>query len=173
MQNDCMRRPLYAGAQMKIHPVLRATLGSATLSLAAACSFGMGGSTTDEDAGQLITAEQIRRSGASNGYDALRRLSRHLSFIDHERGPVRVSRRGRESVYLSESPMLIVDGVMVSSYRVLTSLPARDIESMRILTAAEGSLRHGMHAASGVIIVQTVHPDPAGQDTTARRVVGR
>lgn len=149
----------------------RATLGLAVLSLSVGCSLNKSGQQPVEDyeGGQLITAEQIRLSGASTGWDVLRRFGDHLSISDHERGPVRVSRRGRESLYLSEAPILVVDGVKVSNFRVLTSLPARDIETMRILTGSEGSVRHGIHAASGVIIVQTFHPDPAGADTTGTR----
>ena len=159
---------------MATHPGLRAALCVGAVALVSACSVnkaGPDGST--EGGGQLITAETIRNSGLSTGWDVLRRYGEHLSIIDHERGPVRVSRRGRESVYLAEAPMLIVDGVKVSNFRVLTTLPARDIESMRILSGAEGTLRHGMHAASGVIIVRTLHPDPAVPDTTASKRVGR
>ncbi|MHB1168345.1 MAG: TonB-dependent receptor plug domain-containing protein [Longimicrobiales bacterium] len=132
------------------------------------CSLNRSGQGVDDaQEGQLITAEQIRLSGASTGWDVLRRFGEHLTISDHERGPVRVTRRGRESVYVAESPILLVDGVRVSNFRVLTQLPARDIESMRILTGAEGATRHGIHAASGVIIVQTFHVDPAAADTTA------
>ena len=159
---------------MTTHPGLRAALCLSAVALVSACSVNRAGPDDDNDrGGQLITAETIRKSGLSTGWDVLRRYGEHLSITDHARGPVRVTRRGRESLYLAEAPLLIVDGVKVSNFRVLATMPARDIESMRILSGAEGTLRHGMHAASGVIIVRTLHPDPAGQDTAALRRISR
>lgn len=159
---------------MATHPTLCAALCLAALLSVPACSVNNAGpGETDDEGGQLITRETIRQSGLSTGWEVLRRYADYLSIGEHERGPVRVTRRGRESLYLTESPLLIVDGVKVSNFRVLTTLPARDIESMRILSASEGTLAHGMHAASGVIIVRTVHPDPyVARDTSALRRVG-
>ncbi len=159
---------------MTPRPSKPATLGLLGVTLFLGCSLNRSGQGVDaEQEGQLITAEQIRLSGASTGWDVLRRFGEHLTIADHERGPVRVTRRGRESIYIAESPVLLVDGVRVSNFRVLTQLPARDIESMRILTGSEGATRHGIHAASGVIIVQTFHLDPTRVDTTANSRVGR
>ncbi|HEU5211110.1 MAG TPA: TonB-dependent receptor plug domain-containing protein [Longimicrobiales bacterium] len=158
---------------MSSHPLRRAAPGVLALTLVLGCSLNKSGNgAVAERDGQLITAEQIRLSGASTGWDVLRRFGEHLSITDHERGPVRVTRRGRESIYIPEAPMLLVDGVRVSSFRVLSQLPARDIESMRILTGSEGATRYGIHAASGVIIVETFYQDPtrAAADTTAAAV---
>lgn len=148
-------------------PSRPAVFGAMSLTLLLGCSLSRSDTDVREqeyEGGQLITAEEIRQSGASTGWDVLRRFGDHLNFSDHERGPVRVTRRGRESIHLNESPLLIIDGVRVSSFRVLTSLPARDISSMRILTASEATVRHGMFAASGAIIVETFHPDPTGTE---------
>lgn len=152
----------------------QAVLGVFALTVVFGCSANRSGSGVGvgQD-GQLITAEQIRLSGASTGWDVLRRFGEHLSVTDHESGPVRVTRRGRESVYIPETPMLLVDGVRVGTFRALAQLPARDIASMRILTGSDGATRYGIHAASGVIIVQTFHPDPAAADTTAAVRFGR
>ncbi len=128
--------------------------------LVSACSVGHGRSDSRDSAGQLITSETIRSSGLSNGWDVLRRYADHLTFSEHETGPVRVNRRGRESVYLTESPMLIIDGVKVRSFRVLINVPARDIESMLILSAMEGNVRYGINGGDGVIIVQTIRTYP-------------
>jgi hypothetical protein len=143
--------------------------GLALLTALTACSGNNQGARRDNEPGQLITAETIRQSGLSTGWEVLRTYAQHLSFSEHERGPVRVMRRGRESIYLSESPLLMIDGVKVRDYRVLTGLPARDIESMRILSGSEGSARHGILAASGAILVKTLHPEPTSPDTTVRK----
>ncbi|MGH7574096.1 MAG: TonB-dependent receptor plug domain-containing protein [Longimicrobiales bacterium] len=146
--------------------------------LIAGCSTNsQGGRGGDADGpGQLITSKMIRDSRLSNGWDVLRRYARHLSFSEHERGPVRITRRGRESIYLNESPLLLIDGVKVQDFRTLVSLPARDIESIRILSGAESSVHHGIFAASGAIVVRTIHPDPypqpdpLPQDTAAKPI---
>lgn len=160
---------------MTSQPIKLALACAGVLALTAACSARSAQRADPMDeGGQLITAETIRQSGLSNGWEVLRRFGEHLSISDHERGPVRVARRGRESLYLVEAPLLIIDNVKVSNFRALSTLPARDIASMRILTGAEGSLRHGMHAASGVIIVHTIYPDPAGKpDSAGMRRIGR
>ena len=147
---------------MPVRPAFPVMLsGVVAFTVLAGCSGNSRGSAGDNEPGQLITAETIRKSGLSTGWDVLRTFGEHLSFGEHERGPVRVSRRGRESVYLSESPLLVIDGVKVRDFRVLTTLPARDIESMRILSGSEGSARHGLFAASGAIIVKTMYSEPA------------
>lgn len=144
--------------------VLKLTLVAA---LIAGCSTNsQGDRARAAEPGQLITTKMIRDSGLSTGWDVLRRYANHLSFSEHERGPVRITRRGRESIHLNESPLLVIDGVKVQDFRTLVSLPARDIESMRILSGAEGTVKHGIFAASGAIIVRTIHPEPVSPDTS-------
>ncbi len=122
--------------------------------------------------GQVITAETIRRSGLSNGWDVLRRYANYLSFSEHEARPLHVSRRGRESIYLTERMLLVLDGARMADVRMLADIPARDISLIRILSGAEASVRYGINAASGVIVVDTDYPPPAPADTAGLRWVG-
>jgi len=110
----------------------------------------------DRAAGQLITAEMIRESGLSNGWEVLRRYASNLSFAESGRTPIRASQRGRQSVLLSEDPLLVVDGVVNESFRALAGIPARDIESIRILSALQASTRFGTRGGNGAILVTTV-----------------
>lgn len=144
--------------------VLRLTLVAA---LAAGCSANsQDGRSGSGEPGQLITSKMIRDSGLSSGWDVLRHYAKHLSFSEHERGPVRITRRGRESIYLNESPILVIDGVRVQDFRTLVNLPARDIQSMRILSGSQSSVQHGIFAANGAIVVRTIRPEPVAVDTS-------
>lgn len=161
---------------MSSRPLLVAGVLASSL-LVSACGHLVGRSqNSDNLGGQLITAATIRGSGLSSGWDVLRRFAEHLTITEHGDRPLGVTQRGRQSIYLPEQPLLIVDGVKVSNFRVLASVPAREIESMRILSPLEGNIRYGIRAGSGVIIVQTLQIPPTGPEDSlpASRVrVGR
>lgn len=138
-------------------PALAAALCSLLASFALGCGLAGRGSVDEAPyGGQLISEEAIRLSGATTAWQALRSLAPHLDLQENVLGqPTRVSRRGRESVYLREAPLLIVDGAVLADLRELQQIAARDISSIRILTGTEGTTFYGMYAASGVIMIET------------------
>ncbi|CAN5878607.1 hypothetical protein BH23GEM5_BH23GEM5_17870 [soil metagenome] len=138
-------------------PVGRATLALSILLLLPACSANqhvVPRRTAGE--GRLITAEQIRRSGANNAWDALRRVGTHLSMRESSNGqPSRLSNRGLSSLLLSNDPLVVIDGVRMIDFRTLNTVPASIISSIRVLAGHEGTTRYGTGAGNGVIVVET------------------
>lgn len=115
--------------------------------------------------GRVITQEQIRRSGATNAWDALRRNGVMLSFRETQSGqPAQMrSRRGSSSLLnrSADVPLLVVDGSRISDPRMLVSIPASAIDRIQILDGMAGTIYQGTGAGAGVIIVYTrTAPNP-------------
>jgi outer membrane cobalamin receptor len=111
----------------------------------------------DQSTGAIvITAEQIETSGARTAWEAIRQLAPAIQTAERRDGsPGRLQRRGRSSIYLSDAPLIFLDGVRVSDFRNLQLIPARDIASIRILTGIAGTTYFGTNAVNGVILVRT------------------
>jgi len=56
---------------------------------------------------------------------------------------------------LDDTPLIILDGVRESDFRVLDNIPATTILSIYILTGIEGTTYYGTDAVSGVIVIRT------------------
>jgi outer membrane cobalamin receptor len=106
---------------------------------------------------QVITAEEIEESGATTAWDALRILAPHLRTSEKNGRPTRLQRRGPASIVLSDPPLVYVDGVRMADYRDLALVPATTVESIAILSLADGATYYGTNAVGGVIVIKTKH----------------
>jgi outer membrane cobalamin receptor len=114
-----------------------------------------------EREGQIITREDIERSGARDGWEALRWGATHLNFqYTREGSPVRVTHRGVDSFVIDPQVLLIVDGAQMQSLSALENIPAASIEYIQILAARVGVVKYGTNGGNGVIVVQTGVPLP-------------
>lgn len=79
----------------------------------------------------LITAEQIEKSGAHTAWQVLKQHAPMLQTRDDRNGrPASLGRRGRASLYLDDSPAILVDGVRIPIFgRSKTSTPSRSSRS--------------------------------------------
>jgi len=110
---------------------------------------------TDDRQGRVFTEAQIQRSGATNAWDALRRLGTNLSLSETPVGrPRTATRRGAGSIALSSAPTVLLDGVR-SDFAALQKVPADRILEIRILNGVDGTARYGTGAGNGVIVVTT------------------
>src|SRR5213080_3064853 len=100
---------------------------------------------------QVITAEQIARSGASTAWDVLKREAPTLTLRDTRGGrPGSAGRRGRSSIVLQDAPLVVLDGI-----------PAATILTISIYNGIEGTTFYGTNAVSGVIVIKTKDgPEP-------------
>jgi outer membrane cobalamin receptor len=106
--------------------------------------------------GKLITEEQIERSGATNAWEVLKRMGAHLSLGENRRGePIRVSRRGQSSLYLDDSPLVVLNGIVMSDFQSLQQVPAETISSIRILAGIVSTRYYGTGSGGGAILIQT------------------
>ncbi len=134
-----------------------------TLTLVAACATAPVGDATapKEREGQIITRQDIERSGARDGWEALRRGATHLNFqYTREGSPTRVTHRGVNSFFIDPQILLIVDGAQMQSLSALESIPANSIEYIQILVARVGVVKYGTNAGNGVVVVKTGVPPP-------------
>jgi len=129
-----------------------------TAALLAACAGTNKRSTALTDRStteKIITSEQIANSSARTAWDVLRQHANHMTADRRDGSPGRLQRRGRSSITLYDGPVVFVDGVRVPDARNLQYVPARDIESIRILSGIQGTTYYGTNAGSGVILIQT------------------
>jgi outer membrane cobalamin receptor len=124
------------------------------------CASGANRETSAGERGttsQVITADQIAASGSATAWDALRTLGRNLRMADKNGKPTQLQRRGSSSVVLADPPLVFVDGVRWSDFRDLALLPASVVDSISILTMADGATYYGTNAVGGVILIKTKH----------------
>ena len=96
----------------------------------------------------LITADEITRSNASNAMEAVERL--RPSFL---------RTRGAQSMQNSEppTPIVYVDGMRYGTLQTLATIPALSIFSIEYMNAIDASQRFGMGHEGGAIVVSTRH----------------
>jgi TonB-dependent starch-binding outer membrane protein SusC len=123
---------------------------------ACATATGRSGAIKSAPGEVVISADQIRESGATTAWEVIRRTAPHFNLTDGPSGePSRMKRRGRSTLYLDDTPAVFLDGVRVSDFRTLAQIPAHTISSITILSGIEGSTRYGTNAGNGVILIHT------------------
>jgi len=113
---------------------------------------------SERDDPNFITREEIAKSQARNGWEALRRNARYLVLTEQRGrldGRVSVQQRGPDSLFTDDSLVLIIDGVLTTRMARLRQIPASMIEWIEILTARKAVLLYGTDAGGGAIVVKT------------------
>jgi outer membrane cobalamin receptor len=104
----------------------------------------------------VITEEMIARSGGQTAWEVLRREVPQLTFGENRNGQATgMTRRGRSSIMLNDSPMVIIDGARNQDLKQLQSIPASAVMRIEVLTGIEGTTYYGTDAVGGVIIIKT------------------
>ena len=106
--------------------------------------------------GQYVTAEQIRATGASTAWEALKFTVRTHRFSDYRGMPVRIySDRGQGSMVLREDPFVLLDGTKLGDITMLRMIPADNLYSIQVLTGPDATTYYGTSAVAGVILIET------------------
>jgi outer membrane cobalamin receptor len=141
-------------------PVSRILFPVAFVVWLSACSHGT--RATEEgviitpEGNRIITQVIITRSGAKTAWDALQRTVPFFEFREDSRGdPSRIDHRGRSSIVLSDQPMILVDGVELTDFKVLGGMPASDLLKIEVLSGIDATTRYGTNATKGVIRIWT------------------
>lgn len=124
-----------------------------TLAIAAAALLTLGACAgkprhvTPQDR-NLITADEIAKSNATNAYEAVERLR-----------PAFLRTRGSQSLQNQEppTPMIYIDGMRYGPLQTLSSIPAIGIVSIQYLSAIEATQRFGFGNEGGAIMITTKH----------------
>jgi len=106
--------------------------------------------------GDIITAADIRKTGATNAWDALKFTVHTHQFQDSRGTPVRITAdRGVGSMVLREEPLLFLDGARLVDILLLRGIPAHNILYVQVLNATDGTTYYGTSATGGVILIET------------------
>lgn len=99
----------------------------------------------------VISAEEIAaRPDLQTALDAVQRLRSSWLRI-----------RGRGSPTADPAPIVVyVDGIRMGGIEMLRNYPARQIQEMRRMNAADATTRYGTDHSSGAIIVTTARIGP-------------
>ena len=108
---------------------------------------------------QIITAEEIAHSSATNVWDLLRKRAQMYNFAEDRYGRPRfiTTKRGRSTIYLagSDSPLILVDGARLGDVAALRDMPTDAIESIEIQSGINGTSSQGTNAVAGVSYIHT------------------
>jgi outer membrane cobalamin receptor len=138
---------------------LLAAAVAATLAVSAGCGHNVRPRVYQPPGEQLILREDIAQSGAQDAWDVVRRLT-HMSTSTTVAGePARMYRRGRGSLVIRETPLVIIDGARSNDIQALARIRADQIAWMRILTGAASTTLFGADGGAGAVIVQTAASD--------------
>jgi hypothetical protein len=121
------------------------------LAAAAIISLTSCATTTSHPASKnrdLITADEIANSNASNAYEAIERLR-----------PAFLRTRGSQSLQNTAPPsaMVYLDGMRYGPVTSLAQIPAMGVISIQYMSALEASQRFGLGNEGGAILVATKH----------------
>jgi hypothetical protein len=142
------------------HPIVRATIWMAALSICA-CAHATSGPPRDRGmpGNQIITSDEIARSGLNNAWDLLRKRARGYDFSEDRYGRPRAirTRRGRTSLSIKDgdAPMVIIDGARLTDVAALRDLSTDAIDSVELLNGISGTASQGTNASAGVIYIHT------------------
>ena len=114
--------------------------------------------TKPRHSARLITREDIERTGATDGYEALKRAGSYLMLSERKGGDIRATERGRSSIIISPQILLVVDEVMMMDLNSLRDIRADAIEWIRVMSGAEATPLYGTPASNGVLVVRTRIP---------------
>lgn len=110
---------------------------------------------------RFVTGEQVRVSGATTAWEAMKRTIPGISFRDDRHGnPIRMSVRGPSSIHLADAPNIFVDGIRVTDFTRLDQIPASDIEMIRFLNGISATTLYGTNSGDGAILIHTKNGRP-------------
>ena len=128
--------------------------------LVASCRSAAGSPETPGDKAyhsHVITSDAIARSGATDAWEVLKRLSTTARTTESYDGqPERLHpRRGHGSLYLRDDPMVYIDGVPLSDIRALRQIGATDIDTIEEMGSVEATAYFGTNSNAGVILIRS------------------
>ena len=115
----------------------------------------------------FISREDIRRSGATNGWDALKSAGTFLSLGEggsRRGGDVRATSRGRTSLLLSPQLLLVLDNALMMDLAILKDIRADNIAWIRVLGSVESTMLYGTYGGNGAVVVRTMVPDDSATE---------
>lgn len=139
---------------MKATRCAGAALVVAAVTAATACIHPHGTGTgfeNDRGSSRIITAATIEKSGAQSVWEALQRTVPFYTFEANGQ----IHHRGRTSLYLPDQPLIVLDGVGLTDFSVLTGMPASDVWLIEVVDDVNATTYYGTNAGQGAIRIFT------------------
>lgn len=107
-----------------------------------------------------VTSEDIARAPSRSVEEHLRGRVAGVTVTRSSEGGIAVRIRGATSVYGSNEPLYVLDGVPITPGPggSLVGIDPYDIESIKVLKDPAETAMYGMRGANGVIIIKTKRP---------------
>jgi outer membrane cobalamin receptor len=135
-------------------------LALVSIVVASGCKSGGGNHAAPGDkayTAHVITTESIERSGATDAWEIIKKLSTMARAKESSNGdPERLEpKRGHGSILLRDDPVVYIDGVPVSDLRYLRQLGAHDVDSIEEMGSIEATAYFGTNSNAGVILIHS------------------
>lgn len=144
---------LKAEAKMKINLMPRTEMMDEVIVVA----FGKQKREAFTGSATVVTAKEITQQQANNPIEALKGLVPGMQMTDdnslNSDGRPTIRIRGTTSLYASNEPLIVVDGLPYSGY--LNDINPSDIENITVLKDAASNALYGARGANGVIMITT------------------
>ncbi len=146
-----------AGATLQAATRLLPIVASCAALLAACHPLPQNAATAPRSGDEIvITADQIAQYRVHTAWEAVKRRAPQLNYQQNAAGePQRIQQRGRSSLYLDQTPLLVVDGVKIIDISALQHIPSETVQEIRILTGPAATTEYGTRAGGGAIVVET------------------
>jgi TonB-linked SusC/RagA family outer membrane protein len=136
--------------------IINATMLSTAIGLEEVVAIGYGTIKKGDLTGSVsnIRAEQLQQSSFGNVVQSMQGLVSGLNITTTNSGAeqnAKVRIRGEQSINASNSPLIVLDGVIWSGS--LAEIPSADIQSIDVLKDASSTAIYGARGANGVIII--------------------
>jgi TonB-dependent starch-binding outer membrane protein SusC len=130
-----------------------------TLALLAACKSAQRAENNPPPPRADVTSEDIQRAPGQSIEEILKGRVAGVT-VTQSQGGISVRIRGVTSIYGSNEPLYVLDGVPISAGPggSLTGIDPYDIESIEVLKDPADTALYGMRGANGVIVIKTKRP---------------
>src|SRR6266581_8158532 len=107
-----------------------------------------------------VTAEDIQRSPGEPAENVLAGRVAGVTVTRTADGGVAVRIRGTTSIYGSQEPLYVLDGIEIQPgpNGSLSGIAPENIQSIEVLKGAVSTAMYGVRGANGVIIIKTKRP---------------
>jgi outer membrane cobalamin receptor len=139
---------------------LHSMLALVPIVVAIGCRSGGGNNTPPGDkvyTAHVITSEAIERSGATDAWEIIKKLSTMARATESYDGePQRLEpKRGHGSIVLRDDPVVYVDGIPLTDLRSLRQIGAHDVDSIEEMGSIEATAYFGTNSNAGVILIHS------------------
>ena len=155
----------YQNATVKAAPTVEVTLVDDETVLQDVVVIGYGSVRKSDATGSVMSveADQLNKGLATSPADLLQGKTPGVQIVTNSGAPgagAKIRIRGGSSLSASNDPLIVIDGLPISSTEIsggdmLNTINPNDIESFSILKDASATAIYGSRASNGVILITT------------------